>query len=659
MKKVVCFALVFTILINVLGFGFLNVRASAIAPFLVALGEAAINVIKGVLIGGVASVTAETVTAIDEGQKNKVLQDSQSLLQDATDGNLVSVNYNEDTQKFYFTVSPNVSADNSEFAQRLVSKLGEYDFPYVDTGMGAESNSRIPAMMYQKIKNDVTNEYLEYIYTNSIVDGYNLLGESAVDELPDYDFDFTGPVLSPNIVIPTSTGFKSNTIGDFSLSRAFTCTRGDGYFSSAEAATAAGATYMKNWGTNSDPKFMCAVDIYSCGQGLYAIYNGKIYYNCKRNPSSAYQDSITLGFIDSDLSNFCSSDGENLSQAGCTSFVGLPCGYYVCNNPKAASNIPAGAIEEDITEPIGGGEINVPVREDENIIAQYIQNVGDPDSLLDIAPDGSITGADGITIDQIRALLDDLANQLNTDIDLSSLEEYLQAIEKACRNTLTGEQLNQALKGIKSKIKDYSGDLGAILSAINGVKDLDQTQVDKLTSIEEQTRAIAEALEAAKELEFELEKDDIEVDYFSVEHTGLAEAKAFVDNYDVVDQLQRFMLNILDPDVYGDGAPNFKFYYDSNGDGKKEIYNALDLSFLEQPLSNENIADKRRFSGNSMTVREFIQLLMVLICYVAFAVKVLRKLPGLVTGGESAAGDGLEIKSIDRANELKSIGKGG
>ena len=117
------------------------------------------------------------------------------------------------------------------------------------------------------------------------------------------------------------------------------------------------------------------------------------------------------------------------------------------------------------------------------------------------------------------------------------------------------------------------------------------------------------------------------------------------------------MNNILDPQEYSSGAPNFEFYYDSDKDGVAETYNAFDLSFLETPLTNANLKDKRHFT-QPMTVREFIQYLIIFICYVGFAIKVLRKLPGLFAGGESTAQDGLTMQAIESGKTLKSHIKG-
>ena len=91
------------------------------------------------------------------------------------------------------------------------------------------------------------------------------------------------------------------------------------------------------------------------------------------------------------------------------------------------------------------------------------------------------------------------------------------------------------------------------------------------------------------------------------------------------------------PIVAFDGTARCKQYI------PKEVYTALDLSFLEAPLTNENLEDKGRFNGG-LTVREFLQYLMIFLCYILFGIKVIKKLPGLI-GGVS---DGVEdFKTVD------------
>lgn len=78
--------------------------------------------------------------------------------------------------------------------------------------------------------------------------------------------------------------------------------------------------------------------------------------------------------------------------------------------------------------------------------------------------------------------------------------------------------------------------------------------------------------------------------------------------------------------------PNFKFYYDSNGDGVSEEYNVLDLSFLETQLTNENLADKSWFS-NPIRIIDLIRWLTALVIYSLFVMRLIKRLPGFYGQG--------------------------
>lgn len=107
--------------------------------------------------------------------------------------------------------------------------------------------------------------------------------------------------------------------------------------------------------------------------------------------------------------------------------------------------------------------------------------------------------------------------------------------------------------------------------------------------------------------------------------------------FPVIDQLNTFFNNLFNTD-YDSTAPNFHFYWDSNGDGEVERYNALDLSFLETTLTNEYLEDKDRFAA-PINLRLFIHLIIILIVYVQFAVKLFKMLPSFFGFGSDFTGN--------------------
>ena len=107
--------------------------------------------------------------------------------------------------------------------------------------------------------------------------------------------------------------------------------------------------------------------------------------------------------------------------------------------------------------------------------------------------------------------------------------------------------------------------------------------------------------------------------------------------FPVIDQCTALLNNLFNS-PYNSDPPNFYFYWDSNGDGEKERYNALDLSFFETKLSNENLEDKSRFS-TPITVRSLVQGFIILIFYVVFALKVIKLLPTVFGGTGEGVSD--------------------
>ncbi len=514
MKKILSILLVLTVLVNVIGFGFLNINASA--ELATAVGVGILSIVGGYVIGGLSGLAGDGI----RDNFNKFYQMHEDVINQINNngiqnGELIQIGYRGNADGSYnYWLEPvdSLTGRDRAFIQRICDSCPINDT--IITGAIQEYNGTsdlgsmgctVSASVYQAWKNRVTNAIIETAYAESVIEGYDLLGEEAANNLPDYDFDWTGPVIGgPSIPIPTSQGFKSNTIGGFRLLNAYVVPDNPNYFfDTEEQAHIYGATTFTSMPVDNNSRRVYtgyAPLPSNYGDGHYVIYNGEIYYKANHSHSNSPAQRTISVSVPNNVSMFVSANGVNLSDAGCTSLAGLRYGLYYCTDPNATTNYPVNVTQDDLIEETGGGELTIPVRDDENIIAQYIKNIGDPNSMLEIAPDGTITGADGITIEQIRALLNELVDQLDNDIDLSSLEEYLKAIEKAAENVLTAEQLNVLLNGLKLKIKDYSGDLSKILSAINSLKELDQTQADKLTSIEEQTKTIAEALTAEQDI---------------------------------------------------------------------------------------------------------------------------------------------------------------
>ena len=155
-----------------------------------------------------------------------------------------------------------------------------------------------------------------------------------------------------------------------------------------------------------------------------------------------------------------------------------------------------------------------------------------------------------------------------------------------------------------------------------------------------QQKTLVDNITKAITAEHTLEDVKFENSYLTVEHTGFKEAKTLVDKLPIINQSKTLLNNLFETtknrEQNNNNVPNFSFYWDSNDDGVKEKYTLMDLSFMEQRLSNSNLVDKGRYSS-SMTIRQFVQSLIVLIAYSMFAIKLLKRLPAFFGGASSGA----------------------
>ena len=426
-------------------------------------------------------------------------------------------------------------------------------------------------------------------------------------------------------------------------------TRDDGKFSVGNMGDFSGATFK--WKTGDDANgYTYSFDIPACyGYGSYIIYNGKIYFCGSRASDDLITSNATLKSTNFSYSTiqrgyYKSSDGETLAEAGCTSVVGLQGGFFYMTEPGMSVNptTTTSYTGEMLQAEVGGGTLSIPKTYLEQIVGNSISSgLTSADPTITLDSNGNIATIDNIDVSTLENLLQQLSeNQLEFD----NVEGYLQTITQLLSNgNASTNQISSILANVRTGVANTSAAIDALKTVLTGVRELDAAQVDKLTNIDEQTAAIAEALTLAQEAE--LEREETEFSYLDINHIGLTEANDFVSRFTIVNQCQQLLSNVLDGDRYINRAPNFKFYFDSDGDEVQEVYTAFDLSFLDSTLDNRHLADKSRFA-KSMTVRDFLQQLIIFICYVAFAIKMLKKLPGLLGSAESEVNDFVTIDKI-------------
>ena len=540
-----------------------------------------------------------------------------------TDDYLVSAESSFDLSSF--------SAEEQDFINYFVKYINDNptiitsaNGETVDTAIGQDT---ISVKGYEGLKSAASNAYTAYLLDKMAV-------EFAVDELrtaldnnyagPAYNFDFVGP--TPTLELPLMSSYGSYDYSGFFFSQPITVTIKNGftYLTEGQCETISypGCTsYRQN--SSGQWFFHYGNNVYGCLP--YVLHDGKIFYCTDPYAGtkiSNYNASLAENFYD--LYVYKAIDGTTLADydVPMSKLYGgtgsLQVGYILklrndTNYKSPLEAYTAGAMSEVTSDNFSktiGGAVSIPHTMAEQIIGQA-EKLGllNSDSLLSLDSTGEIAAADDITIAKLQELCQLMADG---NLQFESVQEYLDLITKLVSSgNVTAKAQETILSNVEKYAKTQAKDVAEIKAAVKSLTDVK-----------------------------ELEKEDIELDAIIVEHTGLAEAEALVKSaLPIVEQSKQLITNVLNQaEAAPDYVPNFSFYWDSNKDGITEKYTALDLSFMETTLTNENLEDKNRFE-KPMTVKEFIQALIVFIVYVIFAVKLLRRIPGFLGGSESVSDD--------------------
>lgn len=625
-KIAVSFLLILSIILNPFASA-LDIRARAINPIIIEGAKFVITeLIK--IIGGSVTVYlgSEAVNATAEAveESNRQNQISLNALEKGvgvefyptvTDEN---GNYTGATLSAKAVDGATLTNEEKAFADYFINYVNSHPDEFKvalhnnDTGYSLN----LTPDQYETIKNSVSDSYNEWVYENIAknTNDSNVVTMVENGVLPIYNFNFVGP--QPSLSAPVMTGQATLMKDGFVYS--IPC-RSDLFnsrsrFTSAEIAE----YYLKGsessiiFGNDSSGYyFRYAYTGY--GGGLYILYNDTLYYCVE----SSYTDYARGGSSNSYLispsgfNRFTDANGIALSSVY-TSGDSYSQGFYYNKTGEVAFDRPQVTTIDDseFTTTTGGGTVEIPRTEEEDIIGQALGlGLINPDSALEFNEDGTIAGADGLTLAKLQELIDMIAEG---KLDFESIQEYLDLITKlvASGNYTATEQ----------KV------------ILDNIEALNQASAKSLEEINAAVLAISQALT----LEGELEDVETEFSYLDVEHTGLVEAETIVNTaLPIVGQAKQLVTNVFNSVDESSEVPNFNFYWDSNKDGEVEKYNFFDLSFMEQPLTNANLEDKSRFK-DSMTIREFIQSMIVFFVYLACLIKLLRRVPGLLGSSESS-----------------------
>lgn len=134
--------------------------------------------------------------------------------------------------------------------------------------------------------------------------------------------------------------------------------------------------------------------------------------------------------------------------------------------------------------------------------------------------------------------------------------------------------------------------------------------------------------EFEKDDEKENEKEEDKKAPFDPEIAGLA---GLAGTFPLYEQCKKLLENLFNYDDIVH-PPSFKFYWDSNKDGINEVYDVLDLSFLETSLTNKNMVDKG-FWSTPIKVIDVIRYVIAAVIYGLFVMRLLKRLPFFYGGG--------------------------
>ncbi len=605
---------------------YMSVNVFAVSEILLAILAAGAKVITGVVVGAAGTIAAEYLAEgiVDESDTyfNETLPNITAVYANGLTGQnnespikIIPVN---DTYKV--TVNTNVVLQNSpeyEYFYNITEymnkngKLSEIlDSISLGTSVGDTVKANIKASEYAALKQEAVDAVVQTVFAKTEQDGIISLFQ-ALDETGNSPWNQTvlqtaevRPFTQINLPVGISTS-----LGDIESDSGYMLYSpiiipngtGDNWAQSAANANAYRFnTFRTDFMAPNLPIQFFSLDGYNNLYGSYIIYNGDIFYLPERS------DRITShNFTDGWVSSYINSNGISLYDLGVTTVAGLRGGLYRRNSAELPERPTTNINENEFDISTGGGTVALPQNDVDNLFDELIGAGVLPQNInLDIDDQGNIVGANGITLADLQILLENLKANIN-DSNLT-MESYL-----------------------------------ALLTTLVSTSNLTQSQqVDLLNNINTNLLALSAAVTA--EAELDIDKDNFEYDTYLFQHYGLAEANAFVNNMSLVQQCRTFISNLMTGfSSPGNGSfvpPNFHFYWDSNKDGYKERYCWLDLSFLETPLTNANLEDKGRFTYN-LTVRDFLQGLIVVIFYTAFFIKMIRKLPALFGGVESVSDD--------------------
>ncbi len=253
-----------------------------------------------------------------------------------------------------------------------------------------------------------------------------------------------------------------------------------------------------------------------------------------------------------------------------------------------------------------------------------------------------LEGLDGVTnsIESLLTEFDKLLEQGDiTNENIAASTEQLKAILEYLKGlNIEGlgeyiQQLETTLDGLKQGDEDREAILGDVLGQLQGLNDyINSLDIESIgANIKSITDSLSDFITAFKDTLF----DGMTAPKVSFDYTPGDIIEHYTEQFPLYEQCKKLINNLFNYDDVLE-PPNFSFYWDSDGDGVKEVYNPFDFSILETKLTNENMVDKSIFAVE-IKVIDLIRYILAVIIYGFFVMRLIRRLPTLYGSGPFAS----------------------
>lgn len=485
MKKLISILLVLIVLVNVIGFGFLNVRSKA-NPIAYAILEVVKNTAIGIVGGATGYAAFGTGEAMGEVSTQYYLNEIQ---QDLQNDNLVVATL-DDNDVVTFSVSPSCSSESQEYATILCNQLNNLD-PIVRR-VHSDGIGNMTAEAYKYVKNSTLQSFNDYVNAKASAEAASGVG-SSLSELGavTYPFDFTGPL--PTMTLPTTTGAVSMDINGFTLSAPYPLWSGTNFYTEEEAK-AHGGQFVLHSGNLYIPQQKFS----GYGYGYYIVYGGKLFFKGGKSNYDTLQ-SITAtslndysyynyGFEAADgtkLSDLIWFDADNIKNVSGGIFVHNEYKDYDHRYPFSYSYSPEDFIVAELGEDV---TFDRTPAEETIGSAMGLGLVSTNPTLTIDTTTGEITAADNIDLATLQSLVEKLSEG---QLKFEDIEGYLQSIVALLQAQGADQKtINAILQGIRSNTKDIADINAAVQSIAESITAAQEITAEKDFDIDTPTTII-------------------------------------------------------------------------------------------------------------------------------------------------------------------------